>query len=89
MDWEWRRLWYSPTDRNEDFELELSKAWEPLDNSRASPSCEAKETLFGLSNGDQVAKSLDGNNKVKTEIFQYAHCGLCGKERRLGFIMRG
>lgn len=51
---EWRRLCYSPADHNEDIELELPRAWEPLDSSGASSVGEAKETLLGLSYGDQV-----------------------------------
>ena len=34
MDREWRRLIFSPADRNDHFQLELPGAWEPLDSSR-------------------------------------------------------
>ena len=53
MDREWRRLSNSPTDHNEFVELELPKAWEPLDNSRSLPFSEDKEAHFGFSYGNQ------------------------------------
>jgi hypothetical protein len=71
LDREWRRLSHKPADHNEDFELELPGALS---------SCEAKEILFGISNGNHAAKSSNGNNKAKIGIFQYAHRVLCGKE---------
>ena len=42
LDRDWRRSLFSPADRNEYIKLELLRAWEPLDNSRALPFGEKK-----------------------------------------------
>jgi hypothetical protein len=56
----WRRLVHNPADRNDNNQLELLRAWEPLDSSRALPLGEAKETQNGFLDGNQVTWRKNG-----------------------------
>jgi hypothetical protein len=69
MDWDWRRLQCSPADRNENHKLELLRAWEPPDSSRASQTSEAKETHHGFLNGNQIEKGKNGDYSMQIGLF--------------------
>jgi hypothetical protein len=61
----WRRLRSSPADRNEDLKLELSRAWEPSDNSRPMPFGKGKVSHNGFLNRDQTSKGKNGENPMQ------------------------
>ena len=60
MDWNWRKLFNSLADRNEYYELELPRAWEPSDSLGASPLGEGEEARHDFLNGNQVMSQYNG-----------------------------
>jgi hypothetical protein len=64
MDWGWRRLVSSPTDRNDNHKLKLPRAWKSSDSEQPWQNGEGKETHDGFHYGNQTTEKENGASSL-------------------------